>query len=90
MAGGNRKPLTKEDVQALLNRLKREVTRPECRSCECLQGFIAQMKADAAPEAKRLLAKHRVPPAKIHACTGCEPCPPARVFAEYLMRKPDA
>jgi hypothetical protein len=86
MAGGKRKRLTKKDVDALLGRLTREVTRRECWSCECLHGFIAQMEVDATRGAKPLLAKHKVPPAKIHACTGCEPCPPARIFAEYLMR----
>lgn len=87
MAGGRRTRLTKKGVAALLGRLQKEVTRPECWSCECLHGFIAQMEVDAAREVKPLLAKYKVPPAKIHACTGCEPCPPARIFAEYLMRK---
>ena len=87
MAGGKRKRLTKKGVAALLDRLQKEVTRPECWSCECLHGFIAQMELDVAREVKPLLAKYKVPPAKIHACTGCEPCPPAKIFAEYLMRK---
>jgi len=87
MAGGKRKRLTKKGVEALLDRLKSEVKRPECWSCECLHGFIAQMEMDAAPEAKPLLAKYKVPSAKIHACAGCEPCPPAGIFAEYLIRK---
>ena len=79
--------MTKKDVEVLLDRLQREVTRPECWSCECLHGFIAQMEVDAAQRAKLLLAKHKVPPAQIRACRGCEPCPPAGIFAEYLMRK---
>ena len=87
MAGGNRKPLAKGDVEALLDRLQGEVTRPECWSCECLTGFVAQMAVDAAQKAKPLLAKYKVPLAQIRACTGCEPCPPATIFAEYLMRK---
>lgn len=87
MAGGKRKRLTKKDVEVLLKRLKREVTRPECWSCECLHGFIAQMEVDAVHGAKPLLAKYKVSPKKIHACAGCEPCSPAGIFAEYLMRK---
>lgn len=87
MAGGKRKRLTKKGIEALLDRLKREVTRPECWSCECLHGFIAQMEMDATREARPLLAKYKVPPEKIRPCTGCEPCPPAKVFAEYLMHK---
>jgi len=87
MAGGNRKPLMTRGVEALLDRLQSQTTRPECWSCECLQGFIAQMEVDAAPEAKPLLAKHKIPPGKICASRGCEPCPPAEIFAEYLMRR---
>jgi hypothetical protein len=82
--------LKKGDIEALLDRLRREVTRRECRSCECLQGFISQMERDAAQDAKPLLAKHRVVPKKIHACLGCEPCPPAEIFAKYLLRKRSA
>jgi hypothetical protein len=87
MSGGRRKPLTAEDIGALLVRLKDALTRPECRSCECLQGFLSQMELDAAPDAKPLLTKQRVPPKKICACLGCEPCPPAAIFAEYLLRR---
>lgn len=87
MAGGNRRLLTKRDVEILLDRLRREVTRPECWSCECLTGFIAQMEADAAAKVKPLLMKYKVAPAEIHPCTGCEPCPPAWIFAEYLLPK---
>jgi hypothetical protein len=87
MVGGNRRSLTKKNMATLLDRLQREVTRPECWCCQCLTGFIAQMEMDATPAAKPLLAKYKVPPKEIHACTGCEPCPPARIFAEYLSCK---
>jgi len=87
MAGGNSKRLTKEEVEALLERLKEEELREECWHCECLQGFIAQLELDAADDAKPLLSKYKVAPRKIRACSGCEPCPPANIFAEYLMRK---
>jgi hypothetical protein len=63
------------------------VTRPECWSCECLQGFLAQMERDAVSEAQPPVARYKVRPADIRACTGCEPCPPAAIFAEYLLRK---
>ncbi len=79
--------MTKEDVAALLKRLEQEEPRRRCWSCECLQGFIAQLELDAADDAKPLLARHKTTPKNIHACLGCEPCPPADLFAEYLMRK---
>jgi hypothetical protein len=45
------------------------------------------MEQDAAARAKPLLAKYKVAPTKIHPCSGCEPCPPAKIFAEYLLRQ---
>jgi hypothetical protein len=87
MAGASRRRLTKAEVEGFLARLRNEVARPECWSCECVQGFLAQLELDAAEDAKPLLAGHRTAPAETHRCLGCEPCPPADVFAEYLMRK---
>ena len=81
--------MTTGDVEALLDRLKKETPRRECRSCECLQGFLAQMERDAPEEARHLPAQRKVSPKKMHACLGCEPCPPAQIFAEYLMRPRD-
>ncbi len=86
MSGGNQKPLTVGDVEALLARLRKETPRRECRSCECLQGFLAQMQRDAPEEAKHLPAQRKVLPKSIHASLNCVPCPPAQIFAEYLMR----
>ena len=90
MAGGNRNPLTKRRVAALLDQLTSSVTRQECWSCECLQGFLAQMELDATPAAKLLAARRKVTCKEIHACRGCEPCPPAQIFAAYLLRKHQA
>ena len=87
MAGGSQRKLTKADVDAFLGRLRKEILRPECWSCECTQGFLAQLELDAAEDAKPLLAVHRTPPRETHRCLGCEPCPSSAVFAEYLMRK---
>jgi hypothetical protein len=87
MAGRNNGRLTTKEIQALLKRLQEEVPRRECWSCECLQGFIAQLEHDAVEKAGPLLAEYKRPPKEIEACLGCEPCPPADIFAEYLVRK---
>ena len=87
MGSRSRGKLTKAEVESLLARLGAEVTRPECWSCECVQGFLAQLELDATEDAQPLLAEHRVPPGGTHRCLGCEPCPPADLFAEYLMKK---
>jgi hypothetical protein len=87
MAGRNQGKLTKAQVEAFLMRLNKEAPRPECRLCECMQGFLAQLELDAAEDAKPLAAGQRTSTRKTHRCLGCEPCPPAAIFAEYLMRK---
>ncbi len=87
MADKRPKRLTKEDVESLLKRLDGQQARPECRSCECLHGFIAQLARDADEDAKPLLAEYRQTLKAMEACSGCEPCPPARIFAEYLLRR---
>ncbi len=79
--------MTKGEVEALLARLRETVSRPECWSCECLQGFLAQLELDAVEEAGPLPAELRTSPRDTHQCFGCEPCPPADIFAEYLLRK---
>lgn len=87
MTGPRRRTLTKVEVEAFLTRLRQEMPRPECWSCECMQGFLAQLELDAADDARVLVAEHRMSPGEAHRCLGCEPCPPADIFAEYLMRK---
>ncbi len=87
MAYHNQRRLTREEVQNLLTRLEVEMDRPECRSCECLRGFVAQLEFDAGEDAKPLLAKYKGTPREVRPCLGCEPCAPARIFAAYLMQK---
>ena len=87
MAGGSHGKLTEKEVEALLTRLRKEMSRPECWSCECLQGFLAQLELDAAEEARPLLARSQNVSPGDTSCLGCEPCPPANIFAEYLMRR---
>jgi hypothetical protein len=87
MAGRDNRRLTKEQVQALLTQLEEQVGRPECWSCECLQGFIAQLELDAADDAKPLLARYKKVHGEVQPCRGCEPCPPAEIFAAYLIHK---
>jgi len=87
MACGSQDKLTKAEVEAFLVRLRKEIPRPECWSCECTQGFLAQLELDAVEDAQSLLAEHRVSARQTHRCLGCEPCSSAGIFAEYLMRK---
>ena len=77
------KSLTVGQVRKLLGQLELAATREACWSCECLQGFIAQLELDASEEAKPLLEVYEVRPERFHGNLGCQPCPPEEVFASH-------
>ncbi len=79
--------LTLNDVSAFLERLKESVTREECWSCDCFQGFITQLELDADDDVKTLTGPLKVTHQQMHECLGCDPCPPAALFAEYLRSR---
>lgn len=79
--------MMKAEIAALLAKLHEEMPHSECGTCECAQGFLSQLELDAVDDAKPLLAQYRTPAKRAHRCLGCEPCPSAAMFAEYLMRK---
>jgi hypothetical protein len=86
MADDRRAKVSKEEADGLLTQLKEAVPRQDCWSCECLRGFVAQLELDATEQARALLARHEANPSQVHGCLGCEPCAPAEIFAEYLLR----
>jgi len=81
------KSLTAGQVRKLLGRLELAATRETCWSCERLQGIVAQLELGAASEAKLLLETYEVRPEHLHGCLGCDPCPPADVFAAHLKAR---
>jgi hypothetical protein len=89
MGNHRREKLTRKETASLLARLDHPAVRDECRTCECLQGFIAQLRLDAVAEAGPLLDAYRVDATQVHASLDCERCVPAEVFAEYLVHKRD-
>jgi hypothetical protein len=89
MAGESQGKLTTAQVEAFLLRLRKEDPRPECWSCECLQGFLTRLELDATEGARAILVEYKRSPGQTHSYPGCESCPPAAIFAEYLMQKRD-
>ncbi|MFH0910901.1 MAG: arsenite methyltransferase [Planctomycetota bacterium] len=71
------------EAQASVGRLKKSVTRNECLSCDCLQGFLTQIELDF-PELAEAIEPMKVPAGDMHGCLGCDPCPPGDLFAQYL------
>lgn len=81
------KSLTAGQVRKLLGQLELAATREACWSCEGLQAIIRQLELDSAAEARFLLETYEVRPERLHGCLGCEPCPPAEVFAAHLKMR---
>lgn len=78
----------KEEITALLCSLQNSIIRDECRTCECLQGFIAQLELDYSEKLMNDLVNDlKCQDDKLHKCLGCNPCSPADIYIEYLKKK---
>lgn len=84
MGAGTDHLLTVGQARKLLTQLEQSTPREACWSCECLQGFLTQLEPDATEGARLLLGDYKVRPERLHGYLGCEPCPPAEVFANHL------
>jgi hypothetical protein len=86
--------LSKDEAAELLEKLKESAPLKECLTCECFQGFIAQLKQDTPFDIGDLCEPIQAAQNKIHKCLGCALCPPADLYAEYLQKrnrsKPDS
>lgn len=81
--------LTRDDVQRLLAQLEESITRPECRTCDCLQGYLTQLELDADDDVSDLTVPLKVARDRLHGCLGCDPCPPAVLYSCHLRRQKD-
>jgi hypothetical protein len=79
--------LTRQDVNTLLERARETFPHEACLTCECFLGYVAQLSIDAGEDVRSLLAEMGSDRAHIHGCLGCEPCPPADLFAQYLKER---
>lgn len=84
-----RQSLTRQEVKALIDRARASFPHDACLTCECFLGYVAQLGLDADAEVTSLLAEMGIERKRTHSCLGCEPCPPADLFAEYLRGRHD-
>jgi len=83
-----KKGLKESDVSHQLNALKKSVIIEECWNCECFQGFLAELEGDMEEGVYvEELGTLHVERSKVHACLGCQPCPPAAVYSKYLAAR---
>ena len=76
--------LDRATVRSVLEQLEAVLPHDECRTCECMQGFLVQLRLDADDEAGALIRPWLIPRRQAHGCLGCDPCPPGDQFAAYL------
>lgn len=80
--------LNRDEIQAMLH--KAEDSFPHgmvCNLCECFLGYVAQLRIDADSADKDLFTPYKVNRVEMHHCLGCDPCPPADLYAEYVKKR---
>ena len=71
-----------DEAITLVENLRASMCRDECRDCECLQGVLVQIEIETAGDVSSITGPLKVPPAQMHSCLGCDPCPPAEIFGD--------
>jgi len=79
--------LGRDEIQILLQGADDAFSHRECNTCECLLGYIAQLRIDTDSASRDLFIPYKVDRASIHRCLGCDPCPPGDLYAEYMLKK---
>jgi len=74
----------RSDVQKRIDDLLRDIPREECRTCDCLLGFVTRLKLDARENTASILRPMKALKDQIHGCLGCNPCPPAEAYSNYI------
>lgn len=77
---------TRGKVKRYLEVLSKYRDVEKCMGCECLQGALIQLKRDR-PEWGKEIDSLLLPTHEMHKCLGCDPCPPADIWATYLKEK---
>ncbi len=79
--------LQRDETQPLLKAAEESFLHGACNTCECFLGYLAQLRIDSDPADKDLFAPFKVRREDMHKCLGCDPCPPADLYAAYMLKK---
>jgi hypothetical protein len=79
--------LQRDEIQTLLQAAEDSFPHGECNTCECLLGYVAQLRVDSDSESRDLFIPYKVDRTNIHHCLGCDPCPPGDLYAGYMLKK---
>lgn len=75
--------LTIDDVRRLTAEAAAAVRHEPCRTCDCFIGYLVQLELDAVDDVAAITAPLHGPRSEMHACLGCDPCPPGALFTRY-------
>ena len=78
--------LTQESVGRVVRDCVAGFPRDECRTCDCFQGYLTQLEIDATEDVSDIVGPFKVTNEEMHACLGCDPCPPGTTFSEHLKK----
>jgi len=81
------KQISNDEAKNLVETIKTSMIRHECRDCECLQGVLVQIEINAEKDVTDWAGQLKVPPARMHSCLGCDPCPFAEIFTDISCVK---
>jgi len=79
--------LHRQQLERLLEQAREAFPHETCLTCECFLGYVAQLGIDADEDVAALLAEMGIERERTHSCLGCDPCPPADLFANYLRQQ---
>lgn len=79
--------LNRQKLKMLLEQARQTFPHEACLTCECFLGYVAQLGIDADEDVTALLAEMGIERERTHSCLGCDPCPPADLFANYLRQQ---
>jgi hypothetical protein len=79
--------LTRDKTQTLLHEAEDAFLHGACNTCECFLGYLAQLRIDSDPADKDLFAPFKIRREEMRKCLGCDPCPPADLYAAYMLNK---
>lgn len=76
-----------DQISKIIHKAESSFRHEECATCECYLGFLTQLEIDADQEGRLFLKDYMPPREEIHACLGCDPCPPGILYTDYLRKK---
>lgn len=77
--------LTIEQIKTFLDETLASFPHEDCYTCECFLGYLTRLELDANDHARSLFSPYKPERKHVHSCMGCDPCPPADAFANYML-----